>query len=118
MPVMGSSGAALCLRVFIRLWIRSILRGQLSKERRFLTLAVSVRAKRSSGRISKNEGLSMKATELVERLCFQGVKQLSRSFRRKAVSSLRCIARELGRFCSVSAQATWHNGLAAVFERG
>lgn len=58
------------------------------------TLPVSVRAKRSSGRISKNEGLSMKATELVERLCFQGVKQLSRSFRRKAVSSLRCIARE------------------------
>lgn len=46
----------------------------------------------------------MKATELVESLCFQGVKQLSHSFRGKALPSLGCIACELGRFCSISTQ--------------
>lgn len=46
----------------------------------------------------------MKATELVESLCSQGVKQLSHSFRRKALPSLGCIAHELRRFCSVSTQ--------------
>lgn len=46
----------------------------------------------------------MKATELVGNLCFQGVKQLSLSFRKKALPSLGCIACELRRFSSLSTQ--------------